>query len=530
MRQHVEVRRGEYHDSVTLLAVSRTVAAVDGVAAAQVAMATPLNVDVLQQMGFELPSCAPEDLVVAIRVAEDADEQATLDAALAALTEALSPKQSGPAGSAGEPARTSGLALRRAPAPLVLVSVPGEHAATEAWDALTAGASVMLFSDNVSVADEVALKTEAARRGLLVMGPDCGTAVVGGVGLGFANVVRPGPVSLVAASGTGAQHLMALLDAAGVGVRHCLGLGGRDLGSDVGGLGAAQALRVLAADEGTELVVVVSKPADDAVVQRLRELAADLGVQVEWATLGPDEPDLTAAAERVCARLDVAVPAWPSWQPDGATPTPAAVDPTSGGFGGSQPAGRPPKPSRDRGLLRGLFAGGTLCDEAMAVAGRRLGPVASNIPLAGWPALTVDGPSALGDALAAAGHAMVDLGDDALTLGRAHPMIDPSLRLEAVRAAADDDRVRVVLLDVVLGHGAHADPASEHAPVVRDALAAGRAAGRDLDVVVSLTGTVADPQGRDAQARALAAAGAHVLLSNAAATQLAVDLATGARA
>ncbi|MFZ5870973.1 MAG: FdrA family protein [Actinomycetota bacterium] len=504
MKQHVEVRRGQYHDSVTLLAVSRSVSAVDGVAAAQVAMATPLNLDVLAQMGFDVPPAAPDDLVVAVRLAEDADAESALAAALEELARALARKDTGPTGAAAEPARTTGLALRREPAPLALVSVPGQHATAEAIDALAAGSSVMLFSDNVSVHDEVALKTEAARRGLLVMGPDCGTAVVGGVGLGFANVVRPGPVSLVAASGTGAQHLMALLDAAGVGVRHCLGLGGRDLTAAVGGLGAEQALRALAADEGTELVVLVSKPADAGVVSRLESLAAELGTDVEWATLGPDRPDLTTVAERVCTRLGTAPPDWPTWAP------PAA-----------------PKSSAP-GLLRGLFAGGTLCDEAMAVAGRRLGPVASNTPLADWPALHVDGPSALAGSLAGAEHAMVDLGDDALTVGRAHPMIDPSLRLEALRACADDARVRVVLLDVVLGHGAHPDPAAEHAPVIAQALSTGRDAGRPLDVVVSLTGTAGDPQGLTTQAEALAAAGAHVLLSNAAATALAVDLATGA--
>lgn len=514
MKQHVEVRKGQYHDSVTLLAVSRTVAAVDGVAAAQVAMATPLNRDVLEGMGFELPPTSPEDLVVALRFAEDAADAAgavpaeVRDRALAVLAEALSRRPTPPGVTAAEPARTTGAALRREPAPLALVSVPGAHATAEALDALSSGASAMVFSDNVSVDDEVTLKREAARRGLLVMGPDCGTAVVGGVGLGFANVVRPGPVSLVAASGTGAQHLLALLDAAGIGVRHCLGLGGRDLSAAVGGLGAEQALRALAADEGTELVVVVSKPADAAVLQRLREVAAGLGLDVEWAALGPDEPHLTAAAEKVCARLGVPPPKWPAW-------------PVSGGDDAAPAA---------PGLLRGLFSGGTLCDEAMAVASHTLGPLASNIPLApDWPHLDIDGPSALAAALGGAGHAMVDLGDDTLTVGRAHPMIDPSLRLEAIRQAAEDERVRVLLLDVVLGHGAHPDPAAEHAPVLREAIATAASRGRRLDAVVSLTGTSGDPQGRDAQAAALAEAGATVLLSNAAATQLAAGLATSSQ-
>ncbi len=506
-RTHVEVRPGSYHDSVTLLQVSTRLGALPDVVAAQVAMATPLNLDVLSSMGFELPATVPDDLVVAVRVSDLADDpDGVLATVLADLEDALRRRESRTdAGAPGEaPARTTGAALRRDPSPLVLVSVPGAHAAAEAWDALDAGSSVMLFSDNVSLADEVALKTAAAERGLLVMGPDCGTAVVGGVGLGFANAVRPGPVSLVAASGTGAQHLMALLDQAGVGVRHCLGLGGRDLGAAVGGLGARSALAVLGSDEATELVVVVSKPADAEVVSHLEAHAASLGTALVWAVLGPGRPDLTEAAGTVLDRLGVTRPAWRTW---GEVPVP----------------GEP-------GLLRGLFGGGTLCDESMAIVAGRLSPVASNVPLDDtFPVLDASGPGALSSAFAAAGHAVVDLGDDTLTVGRAHPMIDPTLRLDALAEAGADPRVRVVLLDVVLGHGAHPDPAAAHAPAVRAAIDAAAADGRVLHVVVTLVGTASDPQGLDRQGGALAAAGAHVLVSNAQATALATDLAEGRR-
>ncbi len=504
---HVEVRHGQYHDSVTLLGVSRTVAQVPGVAAAQVAMATPLNLDVLAQMGFDLPPTSPDDLVVALRLdADDAD--ATREAALEALLQALAPRrQSGEA--AQVPPATTATALKADPTPLVLISVPGASAAVEAWDALDAGAHVMLFSDNVDLDDEVALKRAAAERGLLVMGPDCGTAVVGGVGLGFANAVRPGLVSIVAASGTGAQHLMSLLDAQGIGVRHCLGLGGRDLGARVGGLAAEQALRMLAVDEATELVVLVSKPADADVVTRLEHLAEELGLDLVWAVLGPESEGLTVAAEQVCARLGNEFPLWPAWGRPVPVDQPVTFD---------QPA------SPENSLLRGLFAGGTLCDEAMVLASRTLGAIASNVPLEGAPALDASGPGALTASLSQAGHAVVDLGDDTLTVGRAHPMIDPTLRLEAIADAAADPRVRVLLLDVVLGHGAHADPAGAHAPAIEQALATARDQGRELDVLVTLVATADDPQGRDVQAEALAASGAHVYLSNAQATAAATDL------
>lgn len=481
---HVEIRAGAYADSVSLLQVSRDVAATPGVSAAQVAMATPLNLDVLTQMGFEIPDATPNDMVVALRL--DADD--ARDAALAAVDAALTAIRSRPAGGGAEevaPPRTTGSALA-AGGDLALVSVPGANAYVEAVDALDAGKDVMLFSDNVPLEQEIRLKRTATERDLLVMGPDCGTAVVGGLGLGFANVVPPGPVGIVAASGTGCQQLLCLLDAAGVGVSAALGVGGRDLSEEVGGLSTKAALRRLDADPAVEQIVVVSKPPAASVAEDVRRLAGELATPVEFALLGPGQPDLTAATTQVLARLDRPAPEWPRWG-DPATPA-----------GGAH--------------LRGLFVGGTLCDEAMLIASEELGGIRSNIPLE--PSLALD------SSLQHAGHTMVDFGDDGLTQGRAHPMIDPTLRLEHLARAAADPETAVLLLDVVLGHGAEPDPAASLAPAIREARAE-----RAVPVVVACVGTSGDPQRLATQAAALADAGAEVYLSNAEAVRRTVELA-----
>ncbi|MDZ5662724.1 FdrA family protein [Nocardioides sp. S-58] len=494
MKDHVELRPGAYADSVTLLQVSRAVQATPGVVAAQVAMATGLNLEVLAGMGFDVPGSSPNDMVVALRLDDDAE----LGAALAAVDAALVPTRPGSGDSRVAPPRTTGSALRHAgPGAVALVSVPGASATVEAMDALESGHDVMVFSDNVPVAEEVALKTYAATRGALVMGPDCGTAVIDGVGLGFANTVRPGRIGLVAASGTGCQQLLALLHHAGeelaahgtdgVGVRHALGVGGRDLSAAVGGLATREALRRLDADADVDLVVVVSKPPAPEVADALATEADALGTPVELGLLGPGQRDLTAVAEAVLARLGHDAPQWPV---AGAHNTGAATGP----------------------LLRGLFVGGTLCDESMLMATEALGPIRSNIPLADDLALAPD-------ELLVDTHTMVDFGDDALTQGRAHPMIDPTLRNEQLARAAADPATGVLLLDLVLGHGAEPDPAAGLAP----AIAAARA-DRPVPVVVSLVGTDLDPQGLTAQRDALVAAGAEVHLSNAAATRRALDL------
>lgn len=479
---HVELRSGAYADSVTLLQVSRTVQDNPGVAAAQVAMATPLNVEVLESMGFEVPGHAtPNDLVVALRL----DDDTTLDSALAAVEAALSSSTRRDAGSSEvAPHRTTATALRDVDDALVLVSVPGASAFVEAMDALDAGRDVMVFSDNVPLEQEVTLKRTAAERGLLVMGPDCGTAVVGGLGLGFANVVSPGPVGIVAASGTGGQQLLALLDHTGVGVTSALGVGGRDLSAEVGGLATFEALRRLDADPAVELVVVVSKPPAPEVAAALEEYAASLATPVELALLGAGRPDLTAATEQVLRRLGRDVPTWPVTRPKRASSR-ARLSAVSGGSASSS----------GRVGIRGLFVGGTLAGEARQVV-----------------------ESLLGDGHPGGDHTFTDFGDDAYTAGRAHPMIDPSLRLEHLARVADDPGTGVVLLDVVLGHGAEPDPAAALAPAI---------AGLAVAVVVAVVGTAGDPQGLERQVRALADAGAEVHLSNAGAARRAVQLLGG---
>lgn len=467
MTRLLEVRSGAYRDSVSLMLLSREVAGRADVRNVLVAMATDLNLNLVRELGFEPPSGAsPQDMLVAIEADDEAAAAAARDALDAALQRRPEPT-SGDSAGAGPP-RTIGAAVRRAPdATLALVSTPGAVAAIDAADALASGIDVMLFSDNVSVEHEVALKRLAVADGLLVMGPDCGTAIVDGVGLGFANVVRPGPVGLVAASGTGAQHVMALLDACDVGVKHCLGVGGRDLSGQVGALSTFEALDRLDADDDIDVIALVSKPAAPAVAQAVGAHAGGLSKPVVLGYLGPGLPDLTETAARVCELVGGSWSKPRRWGGD--VPAPAAT-----------------------GYLRGLFCGGTLCDEAMLVAA-----------------------AVLGRDLGETGHEFIDFGDDTFTLGRPHPMIDPALRLARLAVELADPSCAVVLLDVVLGLGSHPDPAADLAAVI---------AGGDKPVVVTLVGTRDDPQGLAGTAQRLADAGAVVHASNAAAAREAASL------
>ena len=460
MTWQVRTLPDRYADSVRLMGIARALRDHEGVSACEVVMGTPANLSALAALGASAKA-RPGDVVVAVDGEEDLGDEVLAEVQRLLVGGAMQ-SDAGPA-----PART--LAAIDA-ANLALVSVPGEYATLEAHRALTRGLHVFLFSDHVSLEDEIALKRRGAEHGLLVMGPECGTAMLAGIGLGFANVVRPGPVGVVAAAGTGAQEVACLIDAAGSGVSHIIGVGGRDLSTAVGGTMVRQGLQMLARDEQTETLLLVAKEpgALDALASAVPDGKRALAALVGW------EGDLDG------------------WE---VHPTlEAAALAAAGAAAASDDAGavraRP-------GRLLGLFSGGSLAHEACVVLEPLLGAVATE-----------------DEAIESDGHVVVDLGTERYTQGRPHPMVDLGIRLALLEAAADDGRTACALLDVVCGHGAHADPASELAPAIARV-------ARSTTVIARVCGTDADPQDASRQAAALRDAGALVAPSNAAAARLA---------
>src|SRR6185295_9168971 len=241
MRANVRnaVRRGLYLDSVALMRLSREIAALSGVEDAALMMATPANRAILAEAGLldsDGQSAGANDLILAVR-AQGAE---AADAALAAASLLLERQPS--TGNAAVPHSPRSLrsALGAQPgANLALISVPGDYAAAEARKALGCGLDVMIFSDNVPLAEEVALKREGKALGRLVLGPDCGTAIIGGTPLAFANRVPRGDIGLIGASGTGLQEVSCRILAA---------------------------IDLLDADPATARIVLISKPPHPEVV------------------------------------------------------------------------------------------------------------------------------------------------------------------------------------------------------------------------------------------------------------------------
>jgi FdrA protein len=469
-----DVRRGAYYDSVVLMQLQRGLIGLPGIRDAGVVMATPANCDLLAANNLlpEAITASPDDLLI---VVEAEDEPSATDA-IHQVDSLLAKKRS----SISQDFRPRSLssAVKQLPeANWVLVSVPGRYAAGVAREALDLGKHVFLYSDNVSLEDEIALKKTAREKGLLVMGPDCGTAIINGIGLGFANRVRRGPIGLVGASGTGTQAVTVHIHNLGGGISHAIGTGGRDLKSEVGAITAHQALDLLARDEETKVIVLVSKPPSPDVATSLISAAQNVGKPVVVYFIGYSPP------ARKIGNLHFAI---------------SLSEAAELAVNGNWEVVSHTKLPMTNYYLRGLFSGGTLAYETLLGLQASLSPIYSNAPITNYQLLN--------DPLHSEAHTIIDLGDEFFMVGRLHPMIDNDLRIRRIKQEAADPEVGMILLDVVLGEGSHPDPASELVPVIQEI----RHQRAGLEFVTMVIGTEDDPQNLESQIERLKEAGAIV--------------------
>ncbi len=489
------VRKGLYLDSLALMRLSQALSALPGVETVSMMIGTSANRQILEDAGMlagTARDAGANDLIIAVKAKDTATAAAALDEADKRLDQ---PQAAAASSGARRPRTIEAASTALGGASLAIISVPGPFAANEARKALARGLHVLLFSDNVPYEEELALKQEAQKRGLLLMGPDCGTALIGGVPLAFANEVPQGEIGIIAASGTGLQEVSTLIARAGGGVSQGIGVGGRDLSDKIGAITTLMAIDALDADAATRHVVLISKPPAPSVAAKVLDrvgrspkpcticflggsgllgpknarFAPTLAAAASTALGKPVEPpmDMPAIVRLVCKEMDA-----------------------------------------KRRWIRGLYSGGTLCGEAQVVLREAKEAFWSNAPVPGAAPTRSD-----------AGHQFIDFGADEFTVGKPHPMIDPTVRNDALRQALADPSVAVALVDIVLGHGGHGDPAGAVAAVVAAAPTPRPA------VVASVTGTDADPQSRAAQLGKLEKAGILVAASNAQAASLALAIA-----
>lgn len=511
MARRVIVRKNRYFDSVFLMQVARRIAGEPGVRDASALMATPANRAVLTRMGYgdagrdgDFAAAGANDLLLAL----DGDEGALEAIAAAADSWLASGSGAGTsgAGHAGSAPKSIAAAVAQQPrSNVAVISVPGVHAAREARAALQQGLNVFLFSSNVSLDDECSLKTEARERGLIVMGPDCGTAYIGGAGIGFANAVRRGPIGVLGGTGTGMQEFSCLVHQGGSGLSHGIGTGGRDLSDAVGGISTFSALDALEADAATEVIAVVSKPPGAQTTERLVQRLARCRKPVVLCLLGAAPGSLSSAPPgvRLASTLDEA--AGLALAAVGARST-DSVQPGIGWLR-ERAAAEVASLRPEQRYIRGLFAGGTLCYQSQAIFRDAGLLVHSNAPLAGMLELP--------DPWTSRDDSFVDLGAEEFVDGRPHPMIDATQRARRVEQEAKEPGVALLLLDFVLGAIASRDPVGELLPAIAAARQSAQRRGGHLCVVASVCGTDDDVQGLHAQQQALRDAGVRVFASNA---------------
>ncbi|MBN2256266.1 MAG: acyl-CoA synthetase FdrA [Anaerolineaceae bacterium] len=485
-----EIRSGVYYDSAKLMQLQRILADLPGVEDAGGVMGTESNKEILTHIDLvtpEVKSATTNDLVIVVR-AENDKAAAT---AIGSVDEILSRRKEG----SGEfRPRSLETAIQNLPdARWVLISVAGRFAAALAKDALSNGKHVFLFSDNVSVEEEIELKSIASQKGLLVMGPDCGTAIIKGACLGFANKVPAGPIGVVAAAGTGLQQVTSRIAQLGSGITHGIGTGGRDLSEKVGAVTFKMAVEVLSRDLETKVIVMVSKPPAPKIAEEMIKVALHAGkpVVVNFVSYRPSTTQRDnlwfATGMDDAARLAVELAKNP----------PTLVD---------DQELKLERFAKGQRYLRGLFSGGTLAYEAQHILADYLPRVYANAP--------INKENKMANSMASTEHSIIDLGEDEFTVGRLHPMMDNELRIRRLYEEAKDPDVAVIMMDVVIGYGSHPDPASELAPAIKTVIDEAEKAKRHLEVITVVTGTDDDPQTLKNQIKQLKDAGAWVSTSN----------------
>jgi FdrA protein len=473
-----DIRRGAYYDSVVLMQLQRGLLGLPGIVDAGVVMATQANRDLLAANSL-LPnsiSANPDDLLIVVK----ADDDSSATAAINKVEELLTRRKSSTVSQDFRP-RSLSAAVRQLPqANWVLISVPGRYAAGVAREALELGKHVFLYSDNVSLEDEISLKKTARDKGLLVMGPDCGTAIINGTGLGFANRVRRGAIGVVGASGTGTQAVTTHIHNLGSGISHAIGTGGRDLKSEVGAITAHQALDLLARDPETKVIALISKPPAPDVATGLISAAQSTGKPVVVYFIGYPAPARKMGNLRFAVSLSEA----------------AELATQLLGMSNSHPQSQQFPVTSD--YLRGLFSGGTLAYETLLGLQATLSPIYSNAPITNHQTLK--------DPLHSEAHTIIDLGDEFFMVGRLHPMIDNDLRIRRIKQEVADPEVGMILFDVVLGEGSHPDPAAELVPVIQEI----HEKRKEIKFVAIVIGTDEDPQNLEAQIERFKEAGVTV--------------------
>jgi succinyl-CoA synthetase alpha subunit len=517
------IRKNQYYDSMFLMVVNKRLSDSPGVQQTAVLMGTEKNKELLVDIGIQHPqieAAHADDLIVAV-IAETPEiveaVLARIDQTLNAVIETSPPSD----------LHTFEDGMAQKPgANLAVISIPGEYAASEARNALQAGLNVFLFSDNVSIEDELALKQLAAQKGLLVMGPDCGTSLIGGIGIGFANAVRKGPIGVVGAAGTGLQEFTSQVHNAGSGISHAIGTGSHDLSDKIAGLTTFAALDALEADPQTQIIAVISKPPGGQTLTRLIERLRVCRKPVVCCLLGTDSQKLLALdvgrakkssskrAEPVEAAdtIDEAVRLALARAGGQTIPPPARLNAPELELAAKEKARWLP----EQKYLRGLFAGGTFCYQSQQILCKAGIPAYSNSPF--------DPQFKLAHPAHSFQHSLVDMGDDTFTVGKPHPMIDGTLRKQRILAEANDPQVAILLLDFILGNNAAQNPVGELLDAIRAAKQLVHQRGGTLTVVASICGTDGDAQNLGLQTQMLLGAGVLVFQSNAAAAAFCCEL------
>lgn len=486
------IQKNTYQDSITLMLLTNAIDEIDGVQKVSIMMATPANKDIFAQAGFktaELDAAGNNDIAILL----DVHDEDVVSVVLEAMEEFLDNQGTVDVQDTSNLVKNWEGALNHSlDTNVAQFSIPGQYAADEVETALDAGKHVFLFSDNMDIEDEVRLKQLATEKGLLLMGPDCGTSFISGVPFAFTNMLKKGNIGVVGASGTGIQEVTTQIVQLGGGISHAIGTGGRDLSAEVGGLTMKAGIVALNEDPLTEVLVVISKPPAKEVRLAIEEQLQSIDKPAVAIFIG-EKPENHQGNISYAYTLEEAAKLAVNLSKK------ESVEQYS-----QEPLQISPKPLGTK--IYGLYAGGTLANEAGMLIADALDV---ELPTSHEKGYMLDNKDAV----------VIDLGDDFYTQGKPHPMIDPQNRIEMIEKISNEEPGSIILMDLVLGYGANEDMASTLAQTIENV----RKKNEETTFIVTICGTEDDPQNYAQQKKILESVGAIVATSNVQAILTALD-------
>ena len=496
------IKKNFFRDSVQMMQFSQQLKDEQGVIDAAIVMSTVLNKNTLKNMNLLTEdgiSATENDTLISINCQDENSLSNAIQKAEQLLT-SISAKAKNEFTSLASALDTF------SDANIASLSIPGQFVKEMATELINKQLNLFVFSDHVPLEDEIYLKNLALENNVLFMGPEAGTSILNGTVFGFGNRVRKGSIGIIGASGTGIQESSTMIDLFGEGISHGIGVGGRDLRNDIGGMMTMKAMEIFENDPNTKAVLLVSKPVDNYIRNKIINKINNFSKKnYVLCLIGDNENSVDTAKIKFSKSIQMSVLKILKLLDDNVYKK--TKDVVRNQINDSIKLSESLSKDLNEGqkFIRGFFAGGTLCYESKIILEQMIGKIYSN--------LSSDDEYSIKGNVSSKENTLIDFGEEEFTSARPHPIIDPLLRRNRILEDANDPNVGVIIIDIICGINAAKNTMAFHAETIKKAIEIAREQGRKLSVFTYICGTENDVSKNEL--KLLADSGAKLFTSNA---------------